>query len=149
MESEMEHDFFMDGNEETKHSPDMSGVGEIREEFFRSGGKGGQNVNKVETGVRVRAKIEDPMLLERLREIYPGAVTDGGEFFVEVTQERSQLQNRDIARKRFTERIATARETPKARIATKPSRAKRERRLKEKRLTSERKRGRERVTESE
>jgi peptide chain release factor 2 len=67
-------------------------TGEMEFQTFRSGGKGGQNVNKVATGVRL---------------IWEGTLSNGEEVTVtaECTEERSQLQNRNRAETMLKSRI--------------------------------------------
>ncbi|MGP1457891.1 MAG: alternative ribosome rescue aminoacyl-tRNA hydrolase ArfB [Treponema sp.] len=118
--------------------------------FSRSGGKGGQNVNKVNT--KVHASIAVGMLAgltederHRLRSRLGTAVNKDGEIFVDVQDERFQERNRELALKRLEARVLGALAVKKRRIKTKPTRAAKERRLKVKKIASDRKNGRKKV----
>lgn len=113
----------------------------------RSGGPGGQNVNKLETRVTVRFDLANsPSLSEeqkaRLRERLATRITRDGALQVTSQRHRSQGANREAAVERFAELLReNLREEP-PRKKTRPSRAAKARRLDEKRRQSRRKRER-------
>ena len=118
--------------------------------FARSSGKGGQNVNKVNT--KVHAAIAVNMLAglsederQRLRARLGKAINKDGAVFIDVQDERFQERNRDIALKRLEARIAAALVVKKRRLKTKPSRKAKERRLKIKKMIADKKDGRKKV----
>jgi ribosome-associated protein len=120
---------------------------ELRFEFFRSSGPGGQNVNKVATAVRLRFDVRNspslpPEVKERLLRLAASRLTDDGVLLIEARRFRTQEQNREDAVARLTAWIAKAFTAPRPRRATKPSRASRQRRLDAKRHHSATKRQR-------
>ena len=115
--------------------------------FVRSGGPGGQNVNKLETRVTVRFDIGGSAALSeepkaRLRERLATRITKDGVLQVTSQRHRSQVANKDAAVERFAELVGEALQEEVPRRKTRPSRAAKARRLDEKRRRSGRKRDR-------
>lgn len=113
------------------------GDDELVENFVRSSGPGGQNVNKVASAVELRFDIARlPSLPDSLRERLLARrdrrITSDGVLVIQANRFRDQSKNRDDARLRLTEIIRAGLFVAKPRIATKPSRGAQERRIEEK-----------------
>jgi ribosome-associated protein len=126
----------------------IRGASEIS--FSRSGGPGGQNVNKLNTKVTLRLRLSDiagltDAELERAREILANRISSADEIVISSDEERSQRTNLERAFYRVEALITAAARLPKHRRPSKPSKAAREQRLHIKQLQSRKKASR-RVT---
>lgn len=122
-------------------------AGELRWEFSRSGGPGGQHVNTSDTRVSLSFDVQrSPALPAALRQRalarLAGRLVDG-RLTVTAAEHRSQWRNREAAASRLARLLGEAIQPPgPARRATRPSAAARERRLSDKRRRGELKRNR-------
>jgi ribosome-associated protein len=130
------------------------GEGEIRERFIRSPGPGGQNVNKVATGVQLRFDVRNSPALaddvrERLVRLAGKRVTREGILVIEANRYRTRERNRRDARERLAEWVRKAALPPRPRKETRPPPESEARRLAEKLRRGETKRARRAVHPSD
>lgn len=120
---------------------------ELRFDYARSGGKGGQNVNKVESKVILHWSVAASQAVtdeqkQRIRQVLANRLNSDDAIVVTVQDERDQIQNKAIALARLQELVTAAIRVPKKRKPTKPTRAAREERLQTKYLRARVKRSR-------
>lgn len=120
---------------------------ELKEVTSRSGGPGGQHVNKTSTRVTLRWNVRTSAALsegqrERLLRRLASRLNSRGELLVHASDTRSQSRNRECARERLARIVAEGLATRRKRVATKPSAGSRARRLEAKQRRSDVKRRR-------
>ena len=114
---------------------------ELKLNFSRSSGAGGQNVNKVETKVTVRWNFQNsPKFSQdqknRIAQKLKNRINEAGELAVSSQSERSQSQNRQSAIRKINELAAAALKPQRKRKPTRPTFASREIRLKNKKISA-------------
>ena len=122
---------------------------ELHWQFARSGGPGGQNVNKVATKAILRWNPKEASnlpyeMLQRLLTLGHHWLTQEGEILITSQRHRQQQMNIEDCREKLRSLLLAAAQRPKSRKKTKPTRGAKERRLADKRQQSERKKSRQR-----
>ena len=117
---------------------------ELQFQTTRSSGSGGQNVNKVETKVQLKFHVNDSLVLseeEKLTLLQKASNKIDQEGFLNLSsqEKRSQIQNKELAIRKFYDLLKTAFHKKKIRKATKPSKGAIEDRLKAKKVQADKK----------
>lgn len=122
-------------------------INEIKITFARSGGAGGQNVNKTSTKAILHWSVGNSQVLSseekaRVRTKLANRINNNDEVVLMSDEERSQPQNRDLAIARLQSLVAGALHVPKKRRPTRPTKASKLRRIESKKIRSQVKSGR-------
>lgn len=128
-------------------------IQELDFKAVRSGGAGGQHVNKVSTKVELSFDVENSKALtpnqkKRVYRQMGSKLTKDNILQLSCDETRSQHRNKDLAIKRFLETMRTGLRVPKIRRKTKPKRSAIEKRLRSKKRNAEKKARRQRPDRS-
>ncbi len=120
---------------------------EIEWSYARSGGPGGQNVNKVASKTHLRwhmapSEAVSQLVKNRLAQRYPSLLTAEGDLLITSQEYRDQERNRQRCVEKLISLLRLALVPPKPRVKTKPTKAANARRMNAKRLNAQRKTGR-------
>ena len=117
---------------------------ELQFEFARSSGPGGQNVNKVETKVRLLFDLHssrslNPDQRSRIEERLSTRITKAGVLHISSQRHRTREANRKATIERFVDLLANALEEDEPRVRTRVPKKARKKRLESKRRRSQKK----------
>jgi len=120
---------------------DMVSDNELEIRFVRSGGPGGQNVNKVNTKAELHWVVDESKSFtdeekEKIKEYFKNSMSQEGEIILRCSETRSALENQKRVVERLNEGIKKALQPNKPRIPTQPSNFEKAKRLEEKKKVS-------------
>lgn len=110
---------------------------------IRSSGPGGQNVNKVSTGIHLQYDINEhsypDWFINRLKKVSGSVLSNSGLIIIKANSYRSQIKNKKDALRRMVDIFKNSVTTPKKRIATKTPLKSRQKRIETKKKNSKKK----------
>jgi ribosome-associated protein len=123
---------------------------ELKFSTSRSGGPGGQNVNKVETKVTIHWDVVNSELIkpeekETLLKKLSSRINADGVLVLNAQEKRSQLENKELAKEKLQSLLKKAFERKKARKATKPTKGSVQKRIEQKKKHGEKKKWRKEI----